>query len=142
LRPFLLSINGVRYMMLLYHFTSLENLEKIWKIGCILPQSIYEGKNLLWLTKIDKKHQQYWANGTNKTEVRIMLYLMDFAKFKFPEAIALRHDMFKLGADNWYFAYGQKYMDACVKIDIYNNNLRRYVNNWKSKSINIKKILR
>lgn len=86
-------------MMKLYHFTSLENWDKI-KDGVLGPRSLYKGKTVLWLTKEREKRHQYWAVGEhkNKTEVRITLLTNNFEKLKLPLDSAEKADLFRLGA--------------------------------------------
>lgn len=89
----------MRIYMKLYHFTSLENWDKI-KDGVLGPRSLYKGKTVLWLTKEREKRHQYWAVGEhkNKTEVRIRLSTLNFEKLKLPQDSAEKADLFKLGA--------------------------------------------
>jgi len=88
--------------MRLYHYTSLDNLQKILETKKVKPMSIYNGKNVLWLTKDKVKHHQYWAVGDHrdKTEIRITLSTLNFSKLILPEEVAERQELFRLGAVN------------------------------------------
>jgi len=88
--------------MQLYHFTSLENIKKIIKDGCIQPMSLYNGKNVIWLTREKEKRRQYWAIGEHrdKTEMRITLSLVDIIQLRLPENVEQRQELFRLGAVN------------------------------------------
>lgn len=112
--------------MRLYHYTSIDNLEKIISSGSIIPVSLHEDKNVVWLTRDVNRHHQHWARGTDKADVRITLSIIEFEKFILPDSGALRHDLFRLGADNWYFSIKEKPLISCLKVDIFDKALGRY----------------
>lgn len=131
----------------LYHFTSLENLNKILDSddGCISPSSIYNGKKVTWLTKVKDRKHQYWAIGDNKgkADVRFTLSTLNFSNFELPHNTEERHELVRLGAfdfklwtDEWQtkepsFKYTNwfisEYNHHPYKIEIWNEQIGKYI---------------
>lgn len=112
--------------MKLYHYTSLENFTKITNDCTVKPLSSYNGIQGVWLTANDKMHHQHWARGTDKAQIRLTINTLNYIKFRYPEGEE-RFDLFRLGADDWYFATAPLPSVTWVKMDVFSPSLRRYV---------------
>lgn len=134
----------------LYHFTSLENLNKMLDSGddCISPSSIYNGKKVTWLTKVKDRKHQYWAIGDNKgkADVRFTVSTLNFYRFDLPDNLEERQELVRLGAfdfklwteqwkleidrepsfkyTNWFISENNQYP---YKIEIWNEHIGKYV---------------
>lgn len=101
---------------------------KIFESNYLKAMSVYDDKNIIWLSKDGMKHRQLWAIGSNKTEVRISIDTLYFSNFKLPTELDQRRELFRLGADKWCLGEREVPIGRVFKnIKVFNSKLGKYV---------------